>query len=63
MKTDFWIITIIVMAFVSYLMGYSVPPLVEVGMIGGGESEEVGLKSKVDKSMEAYYRGLAAEGD
>lgn len=63
MKTDFWIVTIIAVAFVGYLVGYSVPPMVEVGMIGGGgESGEIGLKSKVDESMEEYYRSLAAEG-
>ena len=63
MKTDFWIVTIIAVAFVGFLVGYSVPPMVEVGMIGGGgESGEIGLKSKVDESMEEYYRSLAAEG-
>ncbi len=61
MKTDFWIVTIIVAAFVGYLLGYAVPPMVEVGLIGGGESGEVGLKSKVDKSMEEYYRNLGKE--
>ncbi len=64
MKTDFWIVTTIVAAFVGYLIGYTVPPMIEVGLIGGGgESGEVGLKSKVDESMEEYYRGLAAESD
>lgn len=63
MKTDFWIVTIIAVAFVGFLVGYGVPPMLEVGMIGsGGESGEIGLKSKVDESMEEYYRSLAAEG-
>ena len=63
MKTDVWIVTVIVAVFIGYLMGYTVPPMVEVGLIGGGgESGEVGLKSKVDESMEEYYRSLSAEG-
>jgi hypothetical protein len=49
--------------FVGFLMGYSVPPMVEVGMIGGGDSAEVGLQSEIDQDMEEYYRGLSLEGD
>ena len=49
--------------FIGFLMGYSVPPMVEVGMIGGGDSAEVGLKSEVDEDLEEYYRSLSLEGD
>lgn len=49
--------------FIGFLMGYSVPPMVEVGMIGGGDSSEAGLKSDMDQDMEEYYRSLSLEGD
>lgn len=49
--------------FIGFLMGYSVPPMVEVGLIGGGDNAEIGLKSEVDEDMEEYYRSLSQEGD
>jgi hypothetical protein len=49
--------------FVGFLMGYSVPPMVEVGMIGGGDGSKAGLKSDLGQDMEEYYRGLSLEGD
>ena len=49
--------------FLGFLMGYSVPPMVEVGMIGGGDSAKVGLQSEMDQDMEEYYRSLLQEGD
>jgi hypothetical protein len=49
--------------FIGFLMGYSVPPMVEVGMIGGGDNAEIGLKSEVDEDLEEYYRSLSLEGD
>lgn len=49
--------------FIGFLMGYSVPPMVEVGMIGGGDSAEAGLKSDIDEDMEEYYRSLSQEND
>lgn len=49
--------------FLGFLMGYSVPPMVEVGMIGGGENTKIGPKSEIDQDMEEYYRGLSLEGD
>ncbi len=48
--------------FIGFLMGYSVPPMVEVGMIGGGDGHEVGVKSEIDEDMEKYYRSLS-QGD
>ncbi len=63
MKSSLWVIILVAVAFGAFLVGYSVPPMIEVGMIGGGgEGREIGLKSEVDETMEEYYRGLAAEG-
>jgi hypothetical protein len=63
MDSTFWTMILITGIFVGFLMGYSVPPMVEVGMIGGGDSAEVGLQSEIDQDMEEYYRGLSLEGD
>jgi|TARA_B100000315_G_C14508923_1_gene556013 hypothetical protein len=51
----------VVIAFSAFSAGYSVAPMVEVGMIGGEKKNEIGLKSKVDKDMEKFYRNLAGE--
>ncbi|MCK5624193.1 MAG: hypothetical protein KAJ11_17965 [Alphaproteobacteria bacterium] len=47
--------------FIGFLMGYSVPPMVEVGLIGGGDNAKVGLKSEMDEDLEEYYRSLSQE--
>ena len=49
--------------FLGFLMGYSVPPMVEVGMIGGGDSVKPGPTSDIDPDMEEYYRSLSLEND
>lgn len=43
-----------------FIVGYSVPPLVEVGMIGG-KAEEVGLKAEMTEEMKDYYSDLLQE--
>jgi hypothetical protein len=59
MTSSFWKVMLVVAGFSGFLMGYAVPPLLEVGMIGGeGESRDVGIKSAVDEEMEEYYRNL-----
>jgi len=49
--------------FIGFLMGYSVPPMVEVGIIGGGDSAKAGPKSDMDPDIEEYYRSLSQEGE
>ncbi len=63
MNRNFWTMILITGIFIGFLMGYSVPPMVEVGMIGGGDSSKAGLKSDMDQDMEEYYRGLSLEND
>lgn len=60
MKNSLWLVILVVAAFLGFIVGYSVPPLVEVGMIGG-KTEEVGLKSELTKEMKDYYGDLHKE--
>ena len=53
---------LMVAAFTGFLLGYAVPPFIEVGLIGGDRpKEEVGIKSTVDQDMQEYYRDLSRE--
>lgn len=61
MSNSLWSIILVAALFTGFLMGYSVPPMVEVGLIGGSGDEEVGLKGGIDKEMEEYYRSLQLE--
>ena len=63
MSSTYWTMILITGVFIGFLMGYSVPPMVEVGMIGGGDRAEVGLQSEMDQDMEEYYRSLLQDGD
>jgi hypothetical protein len=60
MKSDLWIVIVVTAAFLGFLMGYSVPPLIEAGMLGG-KGEQVGATPELDKDMEQYYRDLLKE--
>lgn len=62
MRSTLWTMILIAGIFVGFMMGYSVPPMIEVGLIGGGDSAEVGLKSDVNEDLEEYYRSLSVEG-
>jgi len=63
MTRTLWTMILITGIFIGFLMGYSVPPMVEVGMIGGGDNVEMGVKSEIDENMEEYYRSLSQEND
>jgi len=63
MSRTLWTMILVTGVFIGFMMGYSVPPMVEVGLIGGGENAEVGLKSEVDEDLEEYYRSLSTESD
>lgn len=63
MNSSFWTMILITGIFIGFLMGYSIPPMVEVGMIGGGDGAKAGPKSEIDSTMEEYYRGLLLEND
>ncbi len=62
MNNSLWMIFVVVVSFSAFLIGYAVPPLVEVGMIGGnGDGAEIGIKADLDSEMDEYYRGLSKE--
>ena len=60
MKNGLWVVILVVAVFMGFMMGYSLPPMIEVGMIGG-EKEAIGLKSDVDEDLEKYYQQLSKE--
>ncbi len=57
MKDSLWMIIVVVAVFLGFLIGYSVPPLVKVGMIGN-QGEKVKVETEVEAEMQDYYRGL-----
>jgi hypothetical protein len=57
MKSDLWIVVVVTVAFVGFLMGYSLPPLVETGMLTG-KGEQGEMTRELGKDMEQYYRDL-----
>lgn len=61
MKNGLWVVILVVASFMGFMMGYSVPPMVETGMIGGEEGQKMGIKSDVDTEMEEYYKQLSAD--
>ncbi len=60
MKNSLWLVIVIVAASLGFLMGYTLPPLVEVGMIGGS-GEQPGTQTEVSKEMQDYYNDLLEE--
>jgi len=63
MSNSLWAIILTAGLFTGFLMGYSVPPMVEVGMIGGAGDAAIGAKGGIDEDMEEYYRSLSLEAD
>jgi hypothetical protein len=54
---DFWTVVLVVATFSGFMMGYSVPPMVEVGYIGGGGAP-AGPKADIEKNLQEYYQRL-----
>ena len=63
MKNELWGVILVVAIFMGFLMGYSLPPMYEVGMIGGKPEQQKGVKSAVDKDMEQYYQDLQQQDE
>lgn len=61
MKNGLWVVVLVVAIVMGFLMGYSLPPMIEVGLIGSEPHQEVGIQSEVDEQMKEYYRKLAEE--
>ena len=62
MKSGLWVVILVVAGFMGFMMGYSLPPMLEVGMIGG-DGTEIGIKSEVDEDMEKYYSDLLKQDE
>ena len=60
MKTGLWSVVVMVAGFIGFLAGYSLSPMIEVGMIGG-EPDRVGIKAEVEQDMQEYYSKLTGE--
>lgn len=63
MKNELWIVILVIAVFMGFMMGYSLPPMIEVGMIGGKPEQAIGVKSGVDKDMEQYYKELQKQAE
>lgn len=57
MKNSLLIVIVIVAACVGFLMGFSVPPFVEAGIIGGGPNK-VKAGAQLDTKTQDYYKDL-----
>ncbi|GMR21192.1 MAG: hypothetical protein BMS9Abin36_1791 [Gammaproteobacteria bacterium] len=57
MKSDLWVVVVVTVAFIGFLIGYSLPPLVETGMLTG-KGAEAEMTRELGKDMEQYYRDL-----
>jgi len=58
MKSDLWVVVAVTVAFVGFLVGYSLPPLVETGMLTGDVGEQAELTRELGEDMEQYYQDL-----
>lgn len=60
MKSDLWIIFTIISGFMGFLLGYSTPPMMEVGL--GGSHDEIATtgeqESSTEQDMTDYYKQL-----
>lgn len=57
MKNNLWIVIMVTAAFLGFLIGYSTPPLIESGMIGG-KGKQAKKPPALQKDTSQYYRDL-----
>jgi len=57
MKRDLWIVIVVTVVFVGFMIGYSLPPLIQTGMLTG-KGEQAELTRELGEDMEQYYRDL-----
>ncbi|RMG01203.1 MAG: hypothetical protein D6726_09970 [Nitrospirae bacterium] len=62
-NTPLWIIIIIVVGFLGFMMGYAVPPFMEVGFGHGGEAVQEGSPQEEElmKQYEQLYQDVEGE--
>lgn len=57
MKKELWVVIVIVAGFMGLMIGYSVPPMLEVGLIGG-DKENLGISTEMTEDLEEHYKSL-----
>lgn len=57
MKKELWVVIVVVGAFMGVMIGYSVPPMLEVGLIGG-DKENIGIKTEISDDLMDHYKDL-----
>ncbi|HHN63984.1 MAG TPA: hypothetical protein ENK09_01305 [Nitrospirae bacterium] len=56
-RTYMWIVIIVVMAFLGFMIGYAVPPFMEVGFGKGAVTQEKALsEEELQKQFEELYQ-------
>jgi hypothetical protein len=60
MKKELWVVIAVVGAFMGLMIGYSVPPMLEVGLIGG-DKETVGINTEMSDELAEHYKNLVNE--
>jgi hypothetical protein len=58
MKTNLWIVIIVVIGFLGFLLGYSVPSFLQSSSGAVIEEKKADTGTKLDKSTEDYYKNL-----
>ena len=61
MKTNLWVFFAIIAGFMGFLLGYSTPPMMEVGLGDGSHGESVSTEeqeSSSEQDMADYYKQL-----
>ncbi len=59
MTRYFAIVIVMVTLFVSFMLGYSIPPFIHAGVFS--DREEKGVAVEIDESVEEYYQNLYEE--
>jgi len=63
MTKGLWVVIGVVGIFMGFLIGYSVPPMVEVGMIGGEGHQQAGIKAEVTDDLKEHYESLLKDDE
>jgi hypothetical protein len=61
MPKAFAAVLLIVVVFLGYLIGYSIPPFIQAGVFS--DREEKGVAVEIDEDMEKYYEQLYQQGE